>query len=138
MKTLLNPYIAFKDNARQAMEFYHGVFGGKLDLNTFKDSDPNCDPADADKIMHAMLVADNGLTFMAADTPASMEHKGICGMSMSLSGDNAEELTGYFNKLSEGGQVMMPLEKAPWGDSFGMFTDKFGVAWMVNVSDKKD
>ncbi|HSW66476.1 MAG TPA: VOC family protein [Bacillota bacterium] len=137
MKTLLNPYIAFKDNARQAMEFYHSVFGGKLDINTFGDSHASPDPSYDDKIMHARLEADNGIVFMAADTPPGMEYKGICGMSVSLSGDNKEELEAYFSKLAEGGTVMQPLVKADWGDSFGMLSDKFGVTWLVNISDKK-
>ncbi len=137
MKTLLNPYIAFKDNARQALEFYHSVFGGKLEMHTFSEFHASHAPSDDDKIMHGMLEADNGITFMAADTPADMEYKGICGMSISLSGDNMEEMKGYFEKLSDGGTVTQPLVKADWGDSFGMLTDKFGVAWMVNISDKK-
>lgn len=56
---------------------------------------------------------------------------------MALSGDNAGELGGYFDKLAAGGTVSMPLAKAPWGDSFGMLTDKFGVVWMVNITGAK-
>jgi PhnB protein len=134
MQTQLNPYLSFKDNARQAMAFYQSVFGGKLTVNTFKEYHASEDPAEGDKIMHAMLQAENGVTFMAADTPNAMEYKPGANISMSLSGDNEAELRGYFEKLSAGGQVVMPLEKAPWGDTFGMLTDKFGVNWMVNVT----
>ena len=70
MKTLLNPYISFKDNAREAMEFYKTVFGGKLKMDTFKDFHVSQNPAEDNLIMHAMLEGDNGLTFMGADTPA--------------------------------------------------------------------
>ncbi|MBP9699708.1 VOC family protein [Candidatus Woesebacteria bacterium] len=138
MQSRLNPYISFKDNAKQAMEFYHSVFGGKLVSNTFKEYQVSSDPAEDDKIMHSMLEAENGLTFMAADTPLSMEYKAGSGMSMSLSGDNEEELRSYWDKLSQGGTVKMPLEMSPWGDTFGMLTDQFGIDWMVNISGKKE
>jgi PhnB protein len=138
MNSLLNPYISFKDNSREAMEFYKTVFGGKLDLSTFKDGGMPTEPANENLIMHAMLVADNGMTIMASDTPPGMEFKPGSNISISLSGDNEEELRGYWNKLSEGGTIGMPLEKAPWGDTFGMLTDKFGIGWMVNVAGKKE
>ena len=88
--------------------------------------------------MHAMLEAENGITFMASDTPAGMPYTPGTAISMSVSGDESDELTDYFNKLSEGGKIVMPLEKAPWGDTFGMVTDKFGVQWMVNIAGKPD
>jgi PhnB protein len=134
MDTLLNPYIGFKDNAREAMEFYKTVFGGKLEIHTFEEYHASEDQAEKDKVMHAMLEADNGIKFMAADTPNSMEFNPASRISMSLSGDNDAELSGYYEKLSDGGHVIMPLERAPWGDKFGMVTDKFGVTWMVNIS----
>lgn len=137
MQTLLNPYLNFKSEAREAMEFYKSIFGGKLALNTFKEFNASEDPSEDDKIMHSMLEADNGITFMAADTPNSMEYKPGNNYSMSLSGDNEEELRGYWDKLSEGATVVMPLEKAPWGDTFGMLNDKFGISWMVNISSQK-
>jgi PhnB protein len=130
----LNPYLSFKDNARQAMEFYQSVFGGELQMNTFKEFGASEDPSEDDKIMHSMLEAENGITFMAADTPNRMEFRPGTNMSMSLSGDDDEELSRYFEKLSEGGAVHEPLNVAPWGDKFGMFTDKFGVDWMVNIA----
>ena len=134
MQSQLNPYLSFRDTARQAMEFYQTVFGGKLTVNTFKEFHASQDPAEDDKIMHAMLEAENGIIFMAADTPNSMEYQPGASISMSLSGDNHAELKGYFEKLLAGGTVGMPLEKAPWGDTFGMLTDRFGVNWMVNIS----
>ncbi len=133
MASQLNPYLSFKDNAREAMEFYKSVFGGELQLNTFKEFQASEDPSEDDKIMHSVLDVPNGITFMAADTPSRMDYHPGNTMSMSLSGDDEAELTGYYNKLAKGGTPMMPLEKAPWGDTFGMVTDKFGVAWMVNI-----
>lgn len=134
MQSKLNPYLSFRDNARQAMEFYKTVFGGKLTMNTFGEFHASQDPSEANKIMHAMLEAENGITFMAADTPNGMEFRTGTQISMSLSGNNEAELTSYFEKLSSGGMVTVPLEKAPWGDTFGMLTDKFGIDWMVNIA----
>jgi len=129
----LNPYIGFSDTARQALEFYRGVFGGELTLSTFGESGM-ADGPDADKIMHGQLETPAGYTLMAADTPAGMERTVGTNMSVSLSGDDTEELRGYFDKLSDGGTVTMALEKQMWGDEFGMCVDPFGVSWMVNIS----
>ncbi|ABY25068.1 PhnB [Renibacterium salmoninarum ATCC 33209] len=82
--------------------------------------------------MHGMLVAENGLVLMGADTPNSME-LGNNG-TVSLSGDDEDVLRGYWEKLISGGVVGMPLEKAPWGDHFGECKDKFGVSWLVNIA----
>jgi PhnB protein len=137
--TRLNPYISFKDNAREAMEFYKSVFGGELVMNTFKESQASVDPDEGDLIMHAMLEVDNGITFMASDTPKHMgEYKAGSNISISLSGEDEAELKGYWEKLLEGGTQTVPLEKAPWGDTFGMLTDKFGINWMVNIAGKKE
>lgn len=139
MQSKLNPYIGFKDNAREAMEFYKTIFCGKLDMTTFKDGMGGMpmDASEESKIMHAMLEADNGIIFMASDAPAGMDAQPGAQISMSLSGDNEAELRGYWDKLSPGGQITMPLDKAPWGDTFGMLTDKFGICWMVNVTGAK-
>jgi PhnB protein len=135
--TKLNPYISFKDSARQAMEFYKGVFGGTLTMSTFKDYHMSQDPKEENNIMHAMLVADNGITLMASDTPSHMEYKPGASISISLSGEDEAELTGYWKKLAEGATIGEELKKAPWGDMFGMLTDKFGINWMVNIAGKK-
>jgi PhnB protein len=134
MTTKLNPYLSFRDNAREAMEFYHSVFGGQLDVSTFAEMHASEDPAEADKIMHSMLVTDSDLTLMASDTPNSMDYTPGNNYSVSLSGDDDAELRGYWEKLSGSGTVTMPLEVAPWGDSFGMCVDKFGVSWLVNIA----
>ena len=134
MQSKLNPYLNFKDTARDAMEFYKSVFGGNLEMHTFKEYNASQDPSEDEKIMHSMLESENGITFMAADTPNDMEFNPGTNYSMSLSGDDETELAGYYEKLSAGGTVLMPLEKAPWGDKFGMVTDKYGIQWMVNVA----
>lgn len=134
MSVTLNPYITFKDNAREAMTFYQSVFGGDLNVMSFGDLPAMpTDPEEKDKVMHAMLTGDNGVVLMGADTPNSQEYSPYTG-SISLSGDDDATLRGYFDKLSAGGQVIEPLTQAPWGDSFGMFNDKFGIHWMVNIA----
>ena len=132
MTSRLNPYLAFSDDARQAMEFYRGVFGGELTVSTFGEAG-GAEGPDADKVMHAQLETPAGYTLMASDTPPGMERSAGSSISISLSGDDAE-LRQYFAKLADGGTVTMPLEKQMWGDEFGMCVDPFGVAWMVNVS----
>lgn len=134
MATLLNPYLGFRDNAREAMNFYQTVFGGELTVSTFGEFQASEDPSEQDKVMHAMLVADNGLVLMGADTPNAMDYTPGNNFSVSLSGEDEDQLRGYWDKLSDGGNVTMPLEKAPWGDTFGMLVDKFGVAWLVNIN----
>ncbi len=136
MTSRLNPYLGFRDNAKDAMEFYHSVFGGELTSSTFGEMHASEDPAEADKIMHAQLETPSGYTLMGADTPNSMEFSPGGSHSVSLSGDAAsrDELTGYFEGLSAGGTIAMPLDKAPWGDYFGMLIDKFGVQWLVNIT----
>jgi PhnB protein len=138
MQSKLNPYLNFMDNTREAMEFYQTVFGGKLTMSTFKEYHASQDPSEGNKIMHSVLEADNGITVMASDTPNRLEYKPGTNYSMSLTGDNEAELKGYFEKLSAGGNITMPLEKAPWGDTFGMLTDKFGVSWLVNIAGQKE
>jgi len=129
MASRLNPYISFKDNARAAMEFYQAALGGELAINTFGEYGDEGN----DGVMHAMLETPAGFTLMASDTPPGMEHNPGTNISVSLSGEDEAELRGYWDKLSEGGQVTMPLEKQMWGDTFGMVVDKFGVGWMVNI-----
>jgi PhnB protein len=133
MAATLNPYINFDNTARQAMEFYRDVFGGDLRINTFGEYG-QADAPEADKVMHAQLETDNGFTLMASDTPPGMQRNPGDTITISLSGDDADALRGYWEKLSQGGNVTMPLEKQMWGDEFGMCVDKFGIPWMVNIS----
>jgi len=130
----LNPYLNFSGTASEAMEFYKSAFGGTMTMMTYKDGGMPHKPEEYGKIMHAMLETPGGITLMGADVPEGWENVIGTNVSISLSGDNDEELTGYFEKLSQGGTVQEPLKQAPWGDKFGMFIDKFGVRWMVNIA----
>jgi PhnB protein len=134
MTVRLNPYLSFRDNAREAMTFYHSVFGGELTVSTFAEFHASDDPAEQDKVMHSQLEAPDGLVLMGADTPAQMQYQPQAGVSVSLSGEDEARLRGYWERLSEGGTVTMPFEKAPWGDTFGMCVDRFGTHWMVNAT----
>lgn len=134
MAVLLNPYINFDDNAREALEFYQSVFGGDLNVSTFADFGGGESPADADKVMHGQLTTEAGQTLMAADTPSSMTYQSAAGISLSLSGDDDATLRRYWDGLAEGGSIVQPLEVAPWGDAFGMLVDRFGISWLVNIA----
>ena len=132
MSSRLNPYISFAGNAREAMEYYQNVFGGTLTVNTYGEFGAGDSPA-ADQIMHGMLETDRGFTLMGADNPPGTEHQPGQNVAMSLSGDDAADLRGYWDKLSEGGTVTVPFEKQMWGDEFGQCVDRFGIIWMVNI-----
>ncbi|MEO3777568.1 VOC family protein [Micromonospora sp. B11E3] len=132
MASQLNPYLNFDGNAREAMEFYHQVFGGDLSLTTFGEY--GGDPAIADQIMHGMLRTRSGYVLMASDTPPGMQLQRGNAVTVSISGDDADELRGYWEQLSEGGVVAVPLEKQMWGDVFGQCVDRFGTAWMVDIT----
>ncbi len=134
MTVQLNAYLHFFDDARQAMEFYHSVLGGELTLSTFGDFNASEDPAEQDKIMHAQLTTDSGMVLMASDTPPGMDGTKGTNFSLSLSGDDETTLRRYFEELAGGGSVTMSLDQAPWGDTFGMLVDKFGVKWMVSIA----
>ncbi len=136
MTSRLNPYISFNGQARQALEFYQSVLGGELAVNTFAEFGQSGGDHEtvADQIMHGQLESTAGYTIMAADTPPGMDYSPGTNFAVSLSGDDNDELRGYWEKLSEGGTVMVPLEKQMWGDEFGMCADKFGVTWMVNIA----
>lgn len=133
MTSRLNPYLNFNGNAREAMEFYAGVFGGELNITTFAEL--GADGPDANRVMHAMLQTNNGYTIMGADVTSTMEYQPMSGSSVSISGDEADanSLHSYWQKLSAGGTTTMPMEKQAWGDEFGMCVDKFGVPWMIDI-----
>lgn len=136
MTTRLNPYLGFRGNAKDAMEFYQSVFGGELTLSTFRDAGGGVEDAELDQIMHSALLTDSGLSLMGSDTPSHMEFTPGTNHQVSLTGDAVDEaeLRGYWDKLSAGGTVTVPLAKAPWGDTFGMCVDGYGIPWMVNIA----
>ena len=134
MASLLNPYIGLRGTARQAMEFYQSVLGGDLTINTFAEFQAAEDPAEADNVMHSQLETPAGFTLMGGDWPASQPFQSGDTVTICLSGDDETELRGYWDGLSKGASIAVPLEAAPWGDFYGSLTDQFGVVWQVNIA----
>ncbi len=133
----LNPYLSFRSEAREALELYKSVLGGDLRIDTYGSLPGlNDNPDEQDLVMHGQLETPRGLCIMAADTPSSQPYVApTSGVTVALTGDPAdhEYIASAFEGLSDGGEVTLPFEKAPWGDYFGQLTDKFGVAWMFDV-----
>ncbi len=128
-----NPYINFRGHTREALEFYHSALGGKI---TLMAADPHGPPKEAgpdDSIMHGVVISD-GLLIMGSDGHPDYPPTVGDNVAIALSGSDRERLTLAFEKLSDGGQVKQPLKTESWGASFGYFVDKFGINWMVNIS----
>ena len=132
MSSLLNPYINLRGTAREALEFYRGVFGGEVAISTFGEF--GMEGPQAEQVMHGQLDTPKGFTLMVSDAPEDMPGTEGSNITICLSGDDVEDLTGYFHALADGGEVSTPLEKQMWGDSYGALTDRFGVDWMVNIA----
>lgn len=128
----LNPYLSFRAQAREAMEFYQSVFGGELTISTFEGfDDMGIAPDEQQLVMHAHLTTPEGLVLMGSDTPSTMPYESPKGISVSFSGDDGRRLDDVWAKLSADGTVTLPYETPPWGGKFGMVTDRFGIDWMV-------
>lgn len=129
----LTTYLTFRGEAADALHFYAQVFGGQPEI--MRHGDMGAEGADADLVMHGQLDAPSGIRIMAADLPSFMEGAtgGAGGVSLCLHGDDAEALRGYFNALSDGGEVRFPLEKQAWGDEYGELVDRFGIQWGANI-----
>ncbi|MGV8859182.1 VOC family protein [Rhodoglobus sp.] len=135
-----NPYVSFRDNAREALAFYQSVFGGTTEIHTFADFNASEDPEEQEWVMHGQLESPAGITLMMADTPKTMEYSPGGSMSISIAGFLSERaaLEAYWEKLCDGGQVTMPLERADWGGTFGMVIDRYSVTWLVSISDDNE
>jgi PhnB protein len=133
----LNPYLSFQGQAREAMDFYRSALGGDLTVTTFAEGGmAGGDPASADLVMHSTLTTPGGLTLMGADSPPGMPYTPGDNVAVSLSGgpEDEAELRRCYERLAEEARSVLPLERAPWGDHFGMLTDRFGIGWMVNIA----
>jgi PhnB protein len=133
----VNPYLNFPGNTEEAFNFYKAAFGGEFAmLMRFKDSPEaaNTSPEDQDKLMHIALPIGKGNVLMGTDTLESKGQKLRPGNNfhLSVSADSDAEAERLFTALSAGGKIMVPLSKQFWGAYFGMFTDKFGVQWMIS------
>lgn len=137
MSTWINPYLKFRDTAADALEFYHGVFGGSLDTLTFGQAGAADSPDSENLVMHGHLETPDGWTFMACDT-ADKDPREVDAppVDLCIGGDAAEhgKIAGWFDALADGGTVGVPLEKQMWGDYHGQVRDRFGITWMVNIA----
>lgn len=132
MAIALNPYLNFATEAREALEFYRAALDGDLTLSTFGEFGMADDPAQADLVMHGQVTTPLGLILMASDTPPGGDQpKHGTHVNVSLSSGDTD-LQPFWDRLTEGAEIVVPFELAPWGDKFGLFNDRFGIAWLVN------
>jgi len=127
-------YVLFNGQCEEAFNFYAQVLGGKVDMMTFENS-PMAGQASPDmqkKILHARLVAGNAV-LMGSDC-SSGHYQVPQGFGVSLSVEEPKEAERLFEALSKDGKVQMPIQQTFWSPKFGMFTDRFGIPWMVNCT----
>jgi PhnB protein len=129
----IDPYLTFDGTCEQAMRFYADALGGTIAMMTRFGDSPGCEELPPDRIMHARLTFGDQV-LMASDNHPAFPYEGIKGCSISLNVDTPEQAQRAFDALSQGGTVQMPLGETFWAQRFGMFTDRFGVPWMVNCA----
>jgi PhnB protein len=140
--TTVNVYLTFNGNCLEAFEFYQSVFGGEFPyVGRFKempaDAGQPVSPEEGDKIMHISLPISTETTLMGSDTGGEWAANFAQGnnFSISINTDSKESADRLFTGLSAGGMVTMPMAGTFWGDYFGMFTDQFGINWMVSFAE---
>ena len=128
-------HLNFRGQARDALAFYHSVFGGQQMLITYKDAGAVQDPAEADQIMWGQVTSEAGFSVMAYDVPSRLPYApGEISVFVSVRGDGADEITDYWTKLSQGATIVQDLAPAGWSPLYGMLKDKFGVTWVLDVA----
>ncbi|MGC5309567.1 VOC family protein [Micromonospora zamorensis] len=128
-------HINLRGNARAALDFYRAVFGGDLAAVTYADAHSVQDPDEADQIMWGQVTSAEGFQIMAYDVPSARPwSQGESPFFVSVRGSDADEITGYWKKLSEGSTVLVDLAPAGWAPLYGMLTDPFGVTWVLDVA----
>ncbi|MGH9948357.1 MAG: VOC family protein [Pyrinomonadaceae bacterium] len=131
----VNPYIAFKGNCREAIDFYKEALGAEeLYAQTYGDS-PMADMGAADAIMHCTIKVGESHVMMCDQMDGAAAGGNI---SLAIGLNDVDKAKTFFDNLSAGGNVTMPLEKTFWAEAFGMLTDKFGINWMVNCDAPQD
>ncbi|MBE1582506.1 VOC family protein [Nonomuraea angiospora] len=128
-------HLNFRGNARAALTFYQSVFGGDLAVVTYKDAGGAQEPSEADQVMWGQVSAAAGFEVMAYDVPSRLPYsRGENAFFVSVRGETAEEITAYWERLSDGATVLQPLGPAQWAPLYGMLTDRFGVTWVIDVA----
>ena len=140
----INPYLVFNGNCEEAFLFYQSVFGGEFPyVGKFKDmpqaeGKPALSEEEGNKIMHVTLPIGDGSILMGSDiSSASGDVVFGQNISLSINAQSKDEADKLFNGLSAGGTVTMAMNQTFWGAYFGMFTDKFGINWMVNFDENE-
>lgn len=131
------PYLFFDGRAEEAMHLYREALGGELKLLRYCDAPadagpppPGCEPADSNRVMHAMLQFDGG-SLMASDAPNPQMHEAMRGISVNVSFSDVPRARRVFEMLSAGAQVRMPFGPTFWAEGFGVLVDRFGTPWMI-------
>lgn len=133
MSLSISPYITFRGNCREAIEFYKNTLNAQVEfLQTFGES-PMSDMGPADHIMHCTLKVEDSLVMLSDDPSRAEDDSDTNGnISLAITLHNPEQANEIFNHLAKNGSILMPLEKTYWAQAFGMVVDQFGVKWMVN------
>lgn len=127
-------HLNFRGQAREALAFYQSVFGGRLLLFTYADAHAVTDPAEADQVIWGEVASEDGFHVMAFDVPASRPwDPGRIPVFVSVRGDDADQVTRYWEGLGEDGAVLQPLGPADFSPLYGMVRDRFGVTWVLDV-----
>ena len=135
----INPYLHFNGNCEEAMRYYAKVFGGKIDdLQKFAvmPDQSHTPPGWGDKLMHASIKVDSDY-LMGTDVPPGQYEKPQ-GHAVSVQTKDKAEAERIYHALADGGTEQLPIQKTFWSEAFGMCTDRFGIAWMVNHNPKAD
>ncbi|WP_091228963.1 VOC family protein [Microbacterium sp. 3J1] len=149
MSIATTTHLNFRGSARQALEFYGSVFGGEVSLATYGDFGMPADVPGADKVVFGQVVAADGFRLMAYDVPGVEGPADVTAGTtrrengttitdrtffQSLRADSLDELSRYWDALSDGATVVEPLAASAWSPGFGMLTDQFGVTWVMDVA----
>lgn len=127
-------HLNFRGDARAALAFYQSVFGGSQMVVSYKDAGNVQDAAEAEQVMWGQVTADNGFRVMAYDVPSRMAwNAGEIPFFVSVRGNDPDEITGFWGKLSDGATIVQPLAPAGWSPLYGMLKDRFGVTWVLDV-----
>lgn len=128
-------YLFFDGNCSEAMKFYEGVLGGKLEIMTYGEQPSGELPAHVDrsKVMHAALTMPDGGEIYASDDMSGAPYQGMHGFAVSLNPKTADDARKLYDKLAEGGQVYMPMTATFWSSAFAMFADRFGTPWIISA-----
>ncbi|WMO16118.1 VOC family protein [Pseudoalteromonas piscicida] len=128
-------HLNFRGQAREALTFYKLVFGGELITISYRQGNVVQSELEADQILWGQVTSENGFQIMAYDVPSSIAlDRGVRPFYVSIRGNDESEIKGYWEKLSEGADIIQELASAGWSPLYGMVKDKFGVIWVLDIA----